>query len=57
VDFKDGDLTRMPSRLADRLNGTDKSTEDNNEVIDGSVLNITRSLTGLFYNPDPRDSL
>ncbi|XP_060599240.1 uncharacterized protein LOC132752867 [Ruditapes philippinarum] len=33
VDFKDGDLTRMPSRLADRLNGTDKSTEDNNEVI------------------------
>ncbi|XP_060569954.1 uncharacterized protein LOC132728321 [Ruditapes philippinarum] len=53
VDFKDGDTTRMPSRLADRLNGTDKQTEDNNEVIDCSVLDITRSLT----TQDPKDSL
>ena len=32
VDFKDGNTSRMPSRLADRLNGVNKSNKDDNEV-------------------------
>ncbi|XP_053380346.1 uncharacterized protein LOC128548851 [Mercenaria mercenaria] len=32
VDFRDGDPTRMPSRLADRLDGSITPPEDGNEV-------------------------
>ncbi|XP_045203764.1 uncharacterized protein LOC123556825 [Mercenaria mercenaria] len=32
VDFRDGDPTRMPSRLADRLDGAITPPEDGNEV-------------------------
>ena len=32
IDFKDGKPTRMPSRLADRLNGAVTPAEDNNKV-------------------------
>ncbi|XP_045215504.2 uncharacterized protein LOC123565780 [Mercenaria mercenaria] len=32
VDFRDGDPTRMPSRLADRLDGAVTPPDDDNEV-------------------------
>ena len=32
VDYRDGNLARMPSRLADRLDGAVTPTEDDNEV-------------------------
>ncbi|XP_060561083.1 uncharacterized protein LOC132720872 isoform X2 [Ruditapes philippinarum] len=32
VDFQEGDPTRMPSRLADRLNGTVSPTTGSNEI-------------------------